>query len=65
MCLTMLFPFFRADNPVETLVAIVDVILQVFVFAGNLPVDTGLYVLISLAFWQTGNVSRCNETRRQ
>jgi hypothetical protein len=47
----MLFPFFRADNPVKTLVAIVDASLQVVAFAGNLPAGIGLYVSISLAFW--------------
>jgi hypothetical protein len=44
---------------VKTLVAIVDASLQVVAFAGNLPAGIGLYVLISLAFWQTGNVGGC------
>lgn len=64
MRLTMLFPLLGAYNPVETLVAIVDVSLYAFVFTGNLPAGAALYVLISLVFRQTGNVSRCKWTRR-
>lgn len=60
----MLVPLFRADNPVETLVAIVDVSLQEVAFSGNLSTSAGVYVLISLVFGQAKNISRCDEAKR-
>ncbi|KAK5308858.1 hypothetical protein LTR70_010769, partial [Exophiala xenobiotica] len=55
MGLTMRDPFFGTNDPIEALVAVVDVGLQEPAFAGDLPTDAGLDVLISLAFGQTTN----------
>lgn len=63
MGLTMRDPFFGTNDPIEALVAVVDVGLQEPAFAGDLPTDAGLDVLISLAFGQTTNVSRRKRTK--
>lgn len=44
------------------LVAIVDVSLQVFAFAGDIPATAGLYMLISLAFWQAMKTRKLTES---
>lgn len=50
MLLAVALPLFWPDDPVEALVAIMDVGLQALPFAGDFSADAGLNVLIAVSF---------------